>query len=45
MQTIEGTAAAQSDLRSERAGDWADVMECWNGYRIEDEVCNLVATA
>jgi ubiquinone/menaquinone biosynthesis C-methylase UbiE len=32
MHTIEGTAAALGDLWSERARDWAEVMEGWNGW-------------
>jgi ubiquinone/menaquinone biosynthesis C-methylase UbiE len=29
-----GSAAIQGDLWGERAGDWADVMEGWNGWGI-----------
>lgn len=32
--TREGSAAAQADLWGERARDWADVMEGWNGWGI-----------
>jgi hypothetical protein len=32
VETIEGPAAVQGDLWSERARDWAEVMEGWNGW-------------
>ena len=32
--TSEGSAKVQSDLWSERAADWADVMEGWNGWGV-----------
>ncbi|MGH2920209.1 MAG: class I SAM-dependent methyltransferase [Solirubrobacteraceae bacterium] len=32
--TVQGSAQPQSDLWSERARDWADVMEGWSGWGI-----------
>jgi ubiquinone/menaquinone biosynthesis C-methylase UbiE len=34
VETIEGTAGVQGDLWSERARDWAEVMEGWTGWGI-----------
>jgi ubiquinone/menaquinone biosynthesis C-methylase UbiE len=34
VETIEGSAAVEGDLWGERARDWADVMEGWNGWGI-----------
>lgn len=33
-QTVEGSAGVQGDLWGERARDWADVLEGWNGWGI-----------
>ena len=32
--TVEGSARAQGDLWGERARDWADIIEGWNGWGI-----------
>jgi SAM-dependent methyltransferase len=33
-QTVGGSARAQAELWGERARDWADVMEGWNGWGV-----------
>jgi ubiquinone/menaquinone biosynthesis C-methylase UbiE len=33
-ETVEGSARVQGDLWGERARDWADVLEGWNGWGI-----------
>lgn len=33
-QAAQGSATAQAELWSERARDWADVMEGWNGWGV-----------
>ena len=33
-KTLEGAAAIQADLWGERARDWADVLEGWNGWGV-----------
>ena len=34
IDQVGGSAATQSDLWGERARDWAEVMEGWNGWGI-----------
>ena len=33
-ETVEGSAGVQGDLWGERARDWADVLEGWNGWGV-----------